>query len=59
MFQRDQCPQCGGDFFKTKVSTRFCSRSCQRAAMAKSDKAARALYRAALKIIEHIGREAA
>jgi hypothetical protein len=38
---------------------RFCSRACQRAAMAKHDKAARALYRLALKILAKTEREAA
>jgi len=45
------CENCGNDFAKLKSSMRFCSRSCQREALARQDRAARALYQAARKIL--------
>jgi hypothetical protein len=51
MSRPEVCPNCGDPFAKAKVSMRFCSRRCQREALARQDRAARALYRAALKIM--------
>jgi hypothetical protein len=45
------CANCGDRFAKAKPAMRFCSRRCQREALARQDRAARALYRAALKIL--------
>ena len=47
----DICGNCGAVFARAKSSQRFCTRTCQRDAVARHDKAARALYRAAVGII--------
>jgi hypothetical protein len=51
MSRHEVCANCGDPFAKSKASMRFCSRRCQREALAKQDRTARALYRAAIKLL--------
>ena len=47
----ETCENCGTAFARSRSSNRFCSRRCQRFALARQDRAARALWRAASRII--------
>jgi hypothetical protein len=51
MVALETCEQCGADFTRSRSSARFCSRRCQRIALARQDRAARALWRAASHLI--------
>src|SRR6266851_8117659 len=51
MAEVETCEQCGVAFTRARSSARFCSRRCQRLALARQDRAARALWRAASRII--------